>query len=124
MSDITLCEGFTCPFKDKCYRYTAKRDPLIQSYFSGEPRNEDGTCDFYYPIFENIENIIENEGLISEWGGILCAIIDGKKKNIADHLNELERKKEDVKRSKKEGFLSFSDFGIPRHLDESTSQDP
>ena len=31
--------------------------------------------------------------LICEWGGPLCAYIDGKKKNIADNLNEIERNK-------------------------------
>lgn len=30
--------------------------------------------------------------LVAEWGGSLMAMIDGKPKNLADHLNELEKK--------------------------------
>lgn len=31
--------------------------------------------------------------LKSEWGGTIQSIIDGERKNVADHLNELERNK-------------------------------
>lgn len=34
----------------------------------------------------------EPKELFSEWGGSLRAIIDGEPKNIADHLNETEKK--------------------------------
>ncbi len=30
--------------------------------------------------------------LTCEWGGSLCGIVDGEIKNIADHLNETEKK--------------------------------
>jgi len=39
MPDITMCTGVNtaeeiCPQRDLCYRYTAKPDPLWQSFFS------------------------------------------------------------------------------------------
>lgn len=40
MLDITVCEGTKCPFKKKCYRHTAKRDKIGQSYFMDIPYNK------------------------------------------------------------------------------------
>ena len=32
MADITLCTNTDCPLREGCYRFTAKPDPLWQSY--------------------------------------------------------------------------------------------
>lgn len=41
----------------------------------------------------NITEIpIDKPKLQEEWGGSLCAIIDGKKQNIAEYLNKRYRK--------------------------------
>jgi hypothetical protein len=46
MADITMCNGAKCPFKNKCYRYTA---PISyrQSMFVETPF-KDGLCDYYW----------------------------------------------------------------------------
>jgi len=54
MSDITMCSGKDCPFKESCYRYTAKFEELGQLYFI-EPPIKDGKCDFYWG--ENAQGI-------------------------------------------------------------------
>ena len=36
-SDITMCKGGKCPFKDICRRYTALPDESWQSYFIEPP---------------------------------------------------------------------------------------
>jgi hypothetical protein len=49
--DITKCLGqigaIDCPYKEKCYRFTAKGDELYQSYFMELPL-KDGKCDHYW----------------------------------------------------------------------------
>lgn len=35
--------------------------------------------------------------LLTEWGGSMCAVINGEVKNIAEHLNEKERDESKVK---------------------------
>jgi hypothetical protein len=51
MADITKCEGqkglINCPYKENCYRFTAKADELYQSYFMELPL-KDGKCDHYW----------------------------------------------------------------------------
>lgn len=54
MPDITMCKGNNCPYKEGCYRYTAKPDKLAQSYFVNPPI-KDGKCDHYWG--ENAEAI-------------------------------------------------------------------
>lgn len=54
MPDITMCSGKDCPFRDQCYRYTAKPSEYQQAYFS-EPPIKDGKCDYYWG--ENAESI-------------------------------------------------------------------
>ena len=44
MSDITMCMGTGCPLKDKCYRYTAERNDLWQSYFMEPPYKHGELC--------------------------------------------------------------------------------
>jgi hypothetical protein len=49
MPDISLCEGGDCPFKETCYRFTAKPNELYQSYFTEPPYNEkEKKCDYYW----------------------------------------------------------------------------
>lgn len=51
MADITKCPGqvdeIICPYKENCYRYTAKSDKYGQSYFIDLPL-KDGKCDNYW----------------------------------------------------------------------------
>ena len=37
MPDISMCKGGSCSLRLNCYRYTAKAEPLGQSYFSDPP---------------------------------------------------------------------------------------
>lgn len=45
--DITMCMGTNCPYKETCYRYTAKPSEFWQSWFM-EPPIENGKCDYYW----------------------------------------------------------------------------
>lgn len=54
MPDITMCEGGECPHKEQCYRFTAKPNQFMQSYFM-EPPIKDGKCDHYWG--ENAESV-------------------------------------------------------------------
>lgn len=48
-SDITKCEGYDCPLKETCYRYTVTPNEFRQSYFMTNPYNKQNlTCEFYY----------------------------------------------------------------------------
>jgi hypothetical protein len=47
MPDITMCPGTNCPYKETCYRFTAKPSEYWQSYFM-EPPIKDGKCDYYW----------------------------------------------------------------------------
>tara|TARA_R110000744_G_scaffold297586_1_gene407367 strand:- start:578 stop:736 length:159 start_codon:yes stop_codon:yes gene_type:complete len=47
MADITMCDGVKCPFKDKCYRYTAPIMGYRQAMFTETPI-KDGLCDYYW----------------------------------------------------------------------------
>ena len=49
MPDIAMCNDYSCPDFDKCYRAQAKPSEYRQSYFSGSPRSKDG-CDYFDPI--------------------------------------------------------------------------
>lgn len=49
MSDIAMCHGETCAYKDQCYRHTAQPNPYMQSWFINIPRLDDGTCDYFCP---------------------------------------------------------------------------
>ena len=53
MSDITMCLGTDCPYKETCYRYTSEPSDW-QSYFSVPPI-KDGKCDMYWG--DNAESI-------------------------------------------------------------------
>jgi hypothetical protein len=49
--DITKCLGeieeLNCPYKENCYRFTAKADELYQSYFVELPL-KNNKCDHYW----------------------------------------------------------------------------
>lgn len=47
VTDITKCTGENCPFKDRCYRFTAKADEYRQAYF-GEPPIKEGKCKYFW----------------------------------------------------------------------------
>jgi len=50
MIDLDMCEGFGCPLKYKCYRYTALKSYKYQSYMIEVPfRREKGktVCDLF-----------------------------------------------------------------------------
>jgi len=61
MADITKCPGYDCPFKEGCYRFTAKSNEGHQSYFL-EPPIKNGKCDMYWGegaefIWNNLKEI-------------------------------------------------------------------
>lgn len=47
MSDITMCFGKGCDFKEKCYRHTAQKSKFNQSFFIASPI-EKGKCDYFW----------------------------------------------------------------------------
>jgi hypothetical protein len=62
MPDITMCLGTDCPYKETCYRYTAKPSEY-QSWFIEAPI-KDGKCDMYWgenaeAIFNQLKDIVK-----------------------------------------------------------------
>jgi hypothetical protein len=46
-----MCKGGRCPFKEKCYRFTAPANEFRQSYFSKEPFDKEANkCDYLWTI--------------------------------------------------------------------------
>ena len=70
MPDITMCLGTNCPYKESCYRFTAKPSEYMQSYFM-KPPIKDGKCEMYW-------------GDLSEaiWGQLKDIMRDESKNNI------------------------------------------
>ena len=65
MPDITMCSGEGCPFKEKCYRFTAKPSEYWQSYFIDPPIKDD-KCDHYWgdnaeQIWNQLNDIVKNK---------------------------------------------------------------
>jgi hypothetical protein len=64
MPDIAMCEGIDCPWKERCYRFTAEPSEY-QSYFSkppGQMVEELFTCDYFWgptqeDIFKTLKDI-------------------------------------------------------------------
>jgi hypothetical protein len=61
--DITMCPGTNCPYKETCYRFTAKPSEYWQSYFT-EPPIKDGKCDMYWgenaeAVFNYLKEIVK-----------------------------------------------------------------
>ena len=62
MSDITMCPGTNCPYKETCYRFTAWIGEY-QSWFIEAPI-KDGKCDMYWgenaeAIFNQLKDIVK-----------------------------------------------------------------
>ena len=55
MPDISMCNDYSCPDFNRCYRAQAKPSEYRQSYFGGSPRSKDG-CDYFSPLEETNEN--------------------------------------------------------------------
>ena len=55
MADISMCNDFSCPKFDKCYRAQAKPSEYRQSYFMDSPRDVNG-CRYFWPLEETNEN--------------------------------------------------------------------
>ncbi len=49
MPDISMCEGGECPLRNKCYRYRAEPDDMLQSYYTMPPY-EGNSCDRFWPM--------------------------------------------------------------------------
>lgn len=49
MSDLSKCPGEGCPLAENCYRFTAKADPMCQSYILPQI-NDKGECIMYWPV--------------------------------------------------------------------------
>lgn len=50
MADITMCNDYSCPNFDRCYRAQAKPS-MRQSYFMSSPREASG-CDYFWLLEE------------------------------------------------------------------------
>ena len=60
--DITMCKGTDCPIKESCYRFTATKNEILQSYFV-KPPFKDGKCDMFWgetqkEILNQLKNIV------------------------------------------------------------------
>lgn len=55
MPDISMCNDYSCPKFDQCYRAQAKPSEYRQAYFAGSPRSLDG-CEYFWPMEEANEN--------------------------------------------------------------------
>lgn len=73
-SDITMCKGGKCPFKDMCHRYTAFPNELRQSYFTKPPfKVEKGkpSCGMFWGeaannLFIMLKEIMNDSGKVSK----------------------------------------------------------
>ncbi len=54
MPDISMCNDYSCPNFERCYRAQAKPS-IRQSYFIDSPREKD-ECKYYWPLEETNEN--------------------------------------------------------------------
>ncbi len=55
MSDITKCNGGSCPLKDNCKRYISEDSKFCQSYFIDIPFEED-KCEYFLKYDTRISN--------------------------------------------------------------------
>jgi hypothetical protein len=51
MPDISKCNGYRCPLKSKCYRFTSTPSPYWQSYMEqpGKRIGRKWVCDYFMP---------------------------------------------------------------------------
>ena len=59
MPDISMCNDYSCPKFDKCYRAQAKPSEYRQSYFMNSPRDKDG-CNYFWPLEETNESSLRH----------------------------------------------------------------
>jgi hypothetical protein len=62
--DISMCPGTNCPYKEGCYRFTAKPGEY-QSYFMTPPFTKDG-CEMYWgdlqsEIWKQLKDIVKKK---------------------------------------------------------------
>lgn len=55
MPDISMCNDYSCPQFEQCYRAQAKPSEYRQSYFRDSPRDKDG-CNYFWPLEDTIDN--------------------------------------------------------------------
>jgi hypothetical protein len=65
MPDISMCNDYSCPKFDQCYRAQAKPSEYRQSYFMESPRSMDG-CQYFSPLEETDENSSRHRGKLNE----------------------------------------------------------
>jgi hypothetical protein len=63
--DITMCVGIGCPYKEKCYRYSAKPSEFLQSWFMETPI-KDGKCDMFWgdnaeAVWNQLKDIVKGK---------------------------------------------------------------
>lgn len=46
--DISKCNGEGCPFKEKCFRFTAPVNEFRQAYFSTPYNKETNKCEYLW----------------------------------------------------------------------------
>ncbi len=51
MPDISMCHGYGCSIRDRCYRFTATPTPERQSYYTLTPPEMDGQCISFIPNY-------------------------------------------------------------------------
>lgn len=49
MPDIAMCNDYSCPDFERCYRAQAKPSEYRQAYFMESPRSMDG-CQYFDPL--------------------------------------------------------------------------
>jgi hypothetical protein len=75
--DISMCKGGSCSLRLNCYRYTAKFEPLGQSYFTEPPYKMNmmldeqdvtlGVVTIACPFFWNNEKYKKDEQKPTNW---------------------------------------------------------
>lgn len=49
MADISMCVGENCKLREKCIRYTSKKNGIYQSYLEMTPYDKKSMdCDFFW----------------------------------------------------------------------------
>jgi hypothetical protein len=80
MSDISACNGGSCPLRLHCHRYTCPKEELGQSYFKDPPYemsmitseifNSVGVMTFTCPFFWNNQELKDERPKFENNGGL------------------------------------------------------
>jgi hypothetical protein len=62
MADISKCNDFLCPSKNKCYRFTAPASEFWQSYTNFNRDGDADNCEYYWEV--NIEELNKTDKII------------------------------------------------------------